>query len=451
VGDTQLPQVDKQRAEFVVSLLGDALSPSNSALNPAALRRAVDTGGLSFVHGLQHFVDDLVNNGGMPSTVDKNAFKVGENLAQSPGAVVYRNELFELIQYQPAGESVHERPLLIAPPQINRFYVFDLAPDKSLVKYALEQGVQVFIISWRNPTPAQRDWGLETYVSVLEHALDIACQVSGSPSVNLLGACSGGITALALLGNLAARKQRKVNAVTLLVCAFDIGGQGTLSLFASEPAIEAARAYSRQRGVLDGKDLARAFAWMRANDLIWNYWVNNYLLGNEPPAHDILYWNSDTTRLPAKFHSDLLTILERNPLAKPGELVVLGTPIDLAQVRTDFYVLAGVSDHITPWKACYQSARSLGGSVEFVLSNSGHIQSILNPPGNPKASFHTSTARPAEADEWLAGASKRAGSWWGHWRDWLKARSGDLRPAPAALGSADYQPLDQAPGKYVYE
>ncbi len=383
--------------------------------------------------------------------MNKKAFKVGENLAQTPGAVVYRNDMFELIQYQPATEDVYERPLLIVPPQINRFYVFDLSPEKSLVKYAVEQGIQVFIISWRNPTPAQRDWGLETYVSVLEHAIDLVCKLTDSPDCNLLGACSGGITALTLLGNLAARKQCKVNATTLLVSVFDTSSQTMLNLFASEATIEAARRYSNHRGVLDGKDLERAFAWMRPNDLIWNYWINNYLLGNEPPALDILYWNSDTTRLAAKFHSDLLTFFERNPLVKPGALVALGTPIDLSQIGTDFYVVAGVTDHITPWKACYQSSQLLGGNVEFILSNSGHIQSILNPPGNPKATFFTNSARPADADEWLAQSNQQSGSWWEHWRTWIMEHSADTKAAPQSPGNQDYPPIGKAPGSYVHE
>ncbi len=451
VNDTNLSQLDKDRAGFVLSLVSNAISPSNTALNPAALKRAVDTGGLSLIRGLTHFVDDVINNGGLPRTVDKTAFKVGENLAQTSGAVVYRNEMFELIQYQPATENVHERPLLMVPPQINRFYVFDLSPEKSLVKYAVEQGIQVFIISWRNPTPAQRDWGLETYVSVLEHAIDLVCKITDSLDCNLLGACSGGITALTLLGSLAARKQCKVNSTTLLVSVFDTSSQSLLNLFATKSTIEAARRYSKQRGVLDGKDLERAFAWMRPNDLIWNYWINNYLLGNEPSALDILYWNSDTTRLAAKFHSDLLTFFERNPLVKPGALVVLGTPIDLSQIRTDSYLVAGVTDHITPWKACYQSSQLLGGNVEFILSNSGHIQSILNPPGNSKANFFTNPTQPADPDEWLAQADKQPGSWWEHWRTWIKEHSGDTKAAPQSSGNQDYPSIGNAPGSYVHE
>jgi len=451
LNDTRLSELDKARAEFILSLFSDALAPSNTILNPSALKRIVDTGGLSAVKGVGHLVDDVLNNGGLPSTVDKKPFHVGVNLANTPGAVVFRDELFELIQYKPAHENVYQRPLLVVPPQINRFYIFDLSPDKSLVKYALEQGLQVFIVSWRNPTAAQRDWGLETYLTALEQAIDIVSEISGSPDCNLLGACSGGITAVTLLGHLTARSEHKVNAATLLVSAYDLSTPSALTLFATEEAITAARQYSSRQGVLDGKELERAFAWMRPNDLIWNYWVNNYLLGNEPPAFDILYWNSDTTRLPAKFHSDLLDFYERNPLAKPGSLSVLGTPIDLSQVTNDFYVVAGITDHITPWKVCYRSSLLLGGKVEFILSNSGHIQSILNPPGNAKASFFTNDARPADPEEWLAQASKQSGSWWERWQTWLTQRSGDKKEAPQTLGSDAYPAIGETPGNYVHE
>lgn len=319
-----------------------------TGLNPTALKRLVDTGGLSALRGAGHLLGDVINNGGLPSTVDKKAFKVGENLANTPGSVIVRNEFFELIQYKPTTAIVHERPLLMVPPQINRFYVFDLSPEKSIVRYAIEQGLQVFIVGWRNPTPAQRDWGLETYLVALEEAIDAGIKITGNPDCNILCACSGGITTATLLGHFAAWNEHKVNAVTLLVSVFDTSGQSTMTLFLNEPTIEAARQYSDRRGVLEGKDLERAFAWMRPNDLIWNYWINNYLLGNEPPAFDVLYWNSDTTRLAAKFHSDLLTFYKLNPLVNPGALVVLDIPIDLSKVQNDFYVVAGVTDHICP-------------------------------------------------------------------------------------------------------
>src|SRR6266851_2642059 len=309
---------EKRRAHFVLSLLSDALAPNNSVLNPEALKCFLETGGKSTVRGLRHLLDDLQHNGGMPSQVDTSAFKVGENLATASGAVVFRNEVLELIHYRPVTENVSERPLLVVPPQINKFYVFDLSPKKSLAQYLLSNGVQTFTISWRNPTAAQRDWGLDTYVGAIEEAIDVVRDITGSDDCNLLGACAGGMTAIALVGHLAARGERRVNAVTLLVSAFDTGNDpGILGLFATEEAIEAARRRSHAQGVLDGKEMERVFAWLRPNDLVWNYWVNNYLLGREPPAFDVLYWNSDSTRLPAKFHGELLTLYQQNSLAVP--------------------------------------------------------------------------------------------------------------------------------------
>jgi polyhydroxyalkanoate synthase len=450
--DDSIADIDnRRRAHFVLSLFSDALAPSNTILNPEALKRLLETGGSSAVQGLRHWLDDLRNNGGMPSQVDKSAFKVGQNLATTPGAVVFRSEVLELIQYQPVTEKVSERPLLVVPPQINKFYVFDLSPKKSLAQYLLINGVQTFIISWRNPTPAQRDWGLDTYVEAIEEAIDVIRDITGSDDCNLLGACAGGMTAIALVGHLAASGDRRVNAATLLVSSFDTGDDpGMLGLFATEEAIEAARRHSHSQGVLDGKEMERVFAWLRPNDLVWNYWVNNYLLGREPPAFDVLYWNSDSTRLPAKFHGELLTLYQENPLPVPGKLTVRGTPIDLSQVDCDFYDVAGVTDHIVPWESCYHSSLLLG-KREFILSNSGHIQSILNPPGNPKATYFTNAERPVDAKAWLEGATKQNGSWWEHWRDWLLARSGPQKEAPAAPGNSTYTPLADAPGTYVFE
>src|SRR6266851_5737693 len=422
---------EKRRAHFVLSLLSDALAPNNSVLNPEALKCFLETGGKSTVRGLRHLLDDLQHNGGMPSQVDTSAFKVGENLATTPGAVVFRNEVLELIHYRPVTESVSERPLLMVPPQINKFYVFDLSPKKSLV---------------------QRNWGLDTYIGAIGEAIDVVCAITGSPDCNLLGACSGGITTVAFVGYLAARRKRSVHGLTLLVSVFDTGNdQTTLGLFATEEAIEAARRHSHVQGVLEGKEMARVFSWLRPNDLIWNYWVNNYLLGHEPPAFDVLYWNNDTTRLPAALHSEFLTIYQHNPLAHARALTVRGTPIDVSQITCDVYVLAGSTDHITPWQACYRSSRLLGGQREFILSTSGHIQSILNPPGNPKATFFTNAEQPVDAQAWYAGATRHSGSWWENWKAWLLAHSGSQKAAPPSVGNSIYTPLVEAPGTYVYE
>ncbi|MEU0884078.1 alpha/beta fold hydrolase [Lentzea sp. NPDC005914] len=447
---TQLSDVDRERARFVLSLGLDALAPSNLPLNPAAVKRFIDTGGESAVEGVRHFAGDVRRNGGFPSQVDTDGFSVGGNLATTQGSVVFRNEVLELIQYQPVTEQVRARPLVIAPPQINKFYVFDLSPQKSLVKYALEQGFQVFVISWRNPTAEHRDWDLSTYVLAMEEAIDAVREITGSPDVNLAGACSGGIASVSLAAYLAARGKPVINALTLFVSVFDMADDKTLlGIFASEETLAAAKRHSHVRGVLDGRELAKLFNLLRPNDLIWTYWVNNYLLGKKPPTFDILYWNNDTTRLPAAFHGQLIDIYRDNALAHQDEVVLDGTPLDLGKITADAFVMAGTTDHITPWDACYRSARRLGGNVEFTLSNSGHIQSILNPPGNPKASYFRNAELPQEAREWQQGAERAAGSWWPRWVEWLTERSCSLIAAPVTLGSHEHAPIEAAPGSYV--
>lgn len=442
----------KERARFVVSLLTDALAPTNTLLgNPAALKKVIDSGGASLLAGLQNMLADLDANRGMPAQVDKQAFRLGENLAATPGAVVFRNELLELLQYSPTTPEVHARPQLFVPPQINKYYVFDLSPGKSIVAYLISSGLQVFMVSWRNPTPAQRNWDMDTYVGALLEAIEAIRDITGSETINLHGACSGAMTISALLGHLAAKGQERVNAATLLVAVLDSTADSLLGLFATPETMAAAKLNSSMRGVLEGQEMGRVFAWMRPNDLVWNYWVNNYLMGNPPPAFDILYWNNDSTRLAAKFHAQLLDIFIGNLFTKPGALSILGTPIDLSQVSCDKYVVAGVTDHITPWKGAYHSACLFGGKTEFVLGSSGHIQSVINPPGNPKAKFYLGPALPADAEHWLAAAQPVSGSWWDHWRQWLTERSGDKRAAPAVLGSKRYRPGVKAPGTYVLE
>ncbi|AYC34622.1 class II poly(R)-hydroxyalkanoic acid synthase [Pseudomonas cavernae] len=452
IEDSNLPSQDTRRGHFVLDLLTEAMAPSNSMANPAAVKRFFETGGKSLLDGLSHLAKDLVNNGGMPSQVNMSAFEVGKNLALTEGAVVFRNDLLELIQYQPSTEQVHERPLLVVPPQINKFYVFDLSQEKSLARFNLRNGIQTFIVSWRNPTKAQREWGLSTYIEALKETIEVVLAITGSKDVNLLGACSGGITCAALLGHYAAIGENKVNAMTLLVSVLDTQLDTSVALFVDEQTLEAAKRRSYQAGVLEGKDMAKVFAWMRPNDLIWNYWVNNYLLGNEPPVFDILYWNNDTTRLPATFHGDLIELFKTNPLTRANALEVCGTPIDLKQVKSDIYCLAGVNDHITPWESCYRSARLFGGKIEFVLSNSGHIQSILNPPGNPKARFMTGDRElPADPKAWQEESTKQPDSWWLHWQAWLAERSGKLKKSPSALGNKTYPAGEAAPGTYVHE
>jgi len=452
---SKLDSVDKGRAQFFASLVTDALAPSNFVLsNPAAVRKILDTGGDNLVKGLKHLVHDIRHNNQMPSQVDAAPFKVGENVATTPGQVVHRDAMFELLQFAPTTPQVHERPLVMSPPQVNKYYAVDLSPDKSLIKWALDSGVQTFVVSWRNPTVEQRDWGLEAYAMALDRAVDVARQITGSPDVNMWGTCSGGMTLAAYLGWLAAKGDNKVANTTWAVCVLDTGAalqDSTLGLFTSPATIRAAKAKARRKGFVSGEELASMFAWLRPNDLIWNYWVNNYLLGNKPPAFDILAWNADTTRLPGQFHCDLLDLVEKNPYANPGTLEIGGMPIDMSKVRVGAYVVAGITDHITPWKACYGTARLFGPETTFVLANAGHLQSLISPPGATKSFFFTAPASEQDPVEWarLAEPARQEGSWWPHWRAWMQAMSRELVDAPTKLGSRKHKPICAAPGEYV--
>ena len=452
IDDSNLSPKDVARGHFVINLMTEAMAPTNTAANPAAVKRFFETGGKSLLDGLSHLAKDLVHNGGMPSQVNMGAFEVGKSLGVTEGAVVFRNDVLELIQYRPITEQVHERPLLVVPPQINKFYVFDLSPDKSLARFCLRNNVQTFIVSWRNPTKEQREWGLSTYIEALKEAVDVVTAITGSKDVNMLGACSGGITCTALLGHYAAIGEKKVNALTLLVSVLDTTLDSDVALFVDEQTLEAAKRHSYQAGVLEGRDMAKVFAWMRPNDLIWNYWVNNYLLGNPPPAFDILAWNDDTTRLPAQLHADYLDLIQQNPYSNPGTLEIAGELIDMTQVTVGAYVVGGTTDHITPWQGCYGTARLFGEDTTYVLSNAGHLQSLVNPPGNPKSFYYAAPAAAEAPETWLQHAGERQqGSWWPHWREWIGQRSGESLAAPKKLGSRKYRPLCPAPGTYGME
>jgi polyhydroxyalkanoate synthase len=455
VDDARLDRLSRARAHFVVAQLLDAIAPTNFIVtNPAALRKLRATRGASALRGLANLVEDLAAGRGLPRQVDERPFTVGRNLAATVGTVVHREPMLELIQYGATTTEVHERPLLIVPPQINKYYAFDLAPGKSVVEWALGSGLQTFVVSWRNPTREHADWGLDAYVAAVERAVDAVREITGAADVNLWGACSGGITLSAFLGYLAATRQRKVHTATIAVCVLDtaVARDTTAGLFVTPATIAAARAASGARGVLEGGELARMFAWMRPNDLIWNYVVNNYLLGNEPPAYDILYWNNDSTRLPARLHADFLALYESNPFLRRGALKVRGRRIDVGRTGLETYVVGGLTDHITPWQGVYQTARLYGGERStFVLSNGGHIQSLINPPGSARSWFMSGLAADAQPEAWRARQGKTEGSWWPHWRGWIRARSGAMRPAPATPGSAAHAVLGQAPGSYALE
>jgi polyhydroxyalkanoate synthase len=453
VGDAGLGWRDEQRMRFLTENLLDALAPSNLPLvNPASAKATIDTAGGNLAKGGAQLVRDMASSPRIPEMVDRSAFAVGRNLAVTPGAVVLRTEVFELIQYAPQTAQVREVPLLVVPPTINKFYALDLAADRSLVEYLVREGQQVFVMSWRNPDARHAKWNIDTYVQAILDALDAVERISDTDRTVLTGICSGGILASITASYLAATgRPERLAAFALAVTVIDNANAGMASALGSRRMATAAKAVSRRRGYLDGRALAEVFAWLRPGDLVWNYWVNNYLLGKKPPAFDILYWNADTTRMPAGLHADFVDLAMDNQLAKGGTLTVLGVPIDLSRIETDSYIVAGISDHITPWQNCYRTTQLLGGSSRFVLSTSGHIAALVNPPGNPKASFQVNKTNPADPDEWLRGAETQSGTWWTDASAWLAERSGAQRPAPEQLGGGGLRPIVEAPGTYVFD
>ena len=453
VSDAGLGWRDAQRVEFLLDNLTEALSPSNLPLvNPASAKAAIDTGGANFARGMSAFAKDMSAKPRVPQMVDSSGFELGRNIAVSPGAVIARTEVFELIRYQPSTPKVHEVPLLIVPPTINKFYAMDLAPGRSLVEFLVGQGQQVFIISWRNPLAHHADWDSDTYAAEIIKAMDITAKAAGVEKVALTGICSGGILSSLAVAHLAATDRLdRLAAFSLFVTVLDQEHAGMPAALAGPRTTDLAKRASRQRGFIDGRDLAEAFAWLRPGDLVWNYWVNNYLLGRRPPAFDILFWNADTVRMPAGLHADFIDIAMENRLVHAGAQTTLGTPVDLGEITTDAYVVAGIADHITPWQNCYQSTQLLGGDTRFILSTSGHIAALVNPPNNPKASYRDGSTSYTDANEWLENAEQHPGAWWPDYAAWLAARSGALVKAPTRLDGGGTSVLAQAPGTYVLE
>lgn len=456
--DLELDELEKDRARFISNIIIDSLAPTNTLIgNPSAQKMAITSGGLSLIKGLKNAYDDMVNNKGMVSQVDKKPFKLGENVATSKGSVVLRTEMMELVHYAPTTDEVYAVPQLTIPPQINKMYINDLSPEKSVVKYQLDNGIQTFVISWKNPSKDQGHWDMADYVNSCREAMEAVSKITGSTKVNVSAGCSGGQTAAMLASKLAADGDDLLGTLTLMVCVLhpkqnDIEA-GSL---VSKNGLELARRRAEKKGVIKGDDLARGFAWLRPNDLIWNYVINNYLLGQDPPAFDVLFWNADATNLSAALMGDFLTVFETLAFTKQGEVEMVNHKIDLSKVTSDLFILGGVTDHITPWKATYRSTRLFGSNdVTYVLSQSGHMQAILNPPGNPKAKYYVqkdaAKPLPDTAEEWLQGTEEVAGSWWPFWMEWVQQRSGEKKPAPAKLGNAKYKPLDPAPGLYVME
>ncbi|HEX9314183.1 MAG TPA: alpha/beta fold hydrolase [Actinomycetota bacterium] len=438
------------KAAFGLGLLVDALAPTNFLLsNPTALRKAAETRGLSLLKGLRNFIDDALHNDGMPRQFDQHAYAVGRNLGVTPGKVVYRNNLMELIQYEPQATTTYEIPLLVSPPWINKYYLMDLAPGRSFIEWAVQHGHTTFAISYRNPDESMRDVSLDDYlIHGPASALDVIRDITGQPKVNIAGLCIGGTLTTMLLAYLAAGGQDRLNTATLLNTIVDFSEPGPLGCFTDAESIARLEQKMAKTGFLDAADMERTFNALRANDLIWNYVASNWLMGNDPPAFDILTWNADNTRMPANMHSFYLRYCyQENQLAK-DEMTLAGRRLHLGKIDEDVYIVGAVEDHIAPWTTSYATTRLLGGTCRYVLTSSGHIAGIVNPPGS-KRRYWTNDELPDDPEEWRAAATVHEGSWWEDWTAWMAPRSGK-RIKPPPTGSAEYPPIADAPGEYVH-
>jgi polyhydroxyalkanoate synthase subunit PhaC len=445
-----LPTEKKRRAAFVLRQCLDALAPTNfPATNPDAIRLAAQTKGASLARGLQLLREDLLR--GRIRMTDESAFEIGRNVAATPGTVVHQNPVMQLIQYQPRAGQVHRRPLLIVPPFINKYYILDLQPDNSLVRYALDQGLQVFMVSWRNAPRELSGATWEDYVrqGVFE-SLAAALDVSGAEQVNVLGFCVGGTLLASALAVMDA--PQRVASLTLLAAMLDFSDVGEIGVYVDEPYVRRCEQMYRNGGLMPGGLLASTFASLRANELVWFFVINNYLKGQTPRAFDLLYWNGDSANLPGPLYAWYLrnAYLENN-LRVPAKLTLCGRPVDLRSIRCPAYIVATREDHIVPWRSAYASTLLLGGKIEFVLGASGHVAGIVNPPAAGRRSHWLNDATPSSADEWLAQATSQPGSWWPHWATWLRQHSGENVQAAAGLGSVRYPPREPAPGSYVRE
>ena len=450
VEQSRLPDATKRKARFAMNMMMDALAPSNLPwLNPTVIKEAIDTGGNSLMQGMSEFLDDVKNNGGYPKQVDNSSFVLGKNMAATKGEVVFRNELIELIAYYPQTETVHDRPLLMSPPWINKYYIMDIAPGRSFVEWAVKHGHQTFMISYRNPDESMRDYTMDTYLEKGPiAALDAVQRLTGAAQVNMAALCLGGTMAVAMLAYLAAKGEgHRVGALTTTNTIVDFANPGDLGVFTDEASIAKLEKKMSERGFLESSEMAGTFNWMRANDLIWSYVVSNWYMGKKPPAFDILAWNGDSTRMPAAMHSQYLRACYlHNLLVVPNAFVLGGVPIDLGKVETPMYVLGAEADHIAPWRTTYMTSQYVSGDVKYTRTNSGHVAGICNPPGNKKACYWTNDrVEPGESpDAWLERASKHQGSWWEDWAMWADAHGGERRAPYPLPGSGE-----PAPGRYV--
>ncbi|WP_293499514.1 class I poly(R)-hydroxyalkanoic acid synthase [Roseateles sp.] len=447
----------KARIRFAVQQFVDAASPSNFlALNPEAQKLALDSHGETLARGLQHLWGDVQR--GHVSQTDESAFEVGRNVATTPGSVVFENALFQLIEYAPLTREVHARPFLLVPPCINKFYILDLQPDNSLIRYAVAEGHRVFVVSWRNPDESVKHLGWDDYIAdgVIQ-AIRVVQAISGEQQVNALGFCVGGTILATALAVLAARGEQAAASLTLLTTLLDFADNGILDIFVDEASVrlrEATLGADAPQGpqLLHGQELATTFSFLRPNDLVWNYVVGNYLKGEAPPAFDLLYWNGDSTNLPGPMYCWYLRhAYLQNELKQPGRLTVCGEKLDLGAIQAPVYIYGSREDHIVPWQAAYRNTQILKGKRRFVMGASGHIAGVINPPAKGKRShwIAKSSALPADPEAWLKGATEHPGSWWTDWSSWLAAHAGARKAAPKAPGNRQYKPIEPAPGRYV--
>jgi polyhydroxyalkanoate synthase len=445
----ELDQATRAKAEFAVSFLADALAPTNLLLtNPAALKRAFDTGGRSVLVGARNFLDDLRHNGGRPRQVDTSPFQLGENIAATPSKVVFRNDLIELLQYLPQTDDVHAVPLLASPPWINKYYIMDLAPGRSLIEWAVQHGRTVFAISYRNPDASMSELTMNDYSTLgVRAALEAVSEITGSDTVDVLAVCLGGALAAMTATQLAADGEDRIGTLTLINTLLDYSEPGLLGCFVDEGTVSKLERRMARKGYLDGADMAGTFNALRANDLIFSYVASNWLMGKQPPAFDLLAWNEDATRMPAAMHSEYLRSLYMENQLANGTMELGGQRLDLRAVTADTYVVAADRDHIVPWRSSYRTTALLGGDVRYVLVSGGHIAGIVSPP-EPKAWVMTSDEYPASADEWREHAIRHSESWWEDWVVWMAERAGPLGKPPR-VGGRRHPVLANGPGEYV--
>ena len=451
VDEAQLDAATKHRMRFFMKQYLDAAAPSNYLMtNPEALKAAIESRGESLQEGMKNLLADMEK--GRISMTDESAFAIGHNIAVTPGSVVYQNELIQLIQYVPTTEKVHERPLVMVPPCINKYYIMDLQPDNSLVKFAIEQGHTVFMCSWRNVKKDQAKLTWDDYIECLIDAFDEVKRICKVEKLNALGFCIGGTLVAAALAVLEKKGRDPAVSLTLLTTLLEFSDVGDIRVYIDENFVGKREKQLAKGGLVPGQELAGAFSSLRANDLVWSYVVNNYLKGRQPPAFDLLYWNADATNLPGPMYAYYLrNTYQDNKLAKPDALTMLGEPVSLKRLKMPAFVFSAREDHIVPWRGGYKSARTLGGKVTFILGASGHIAGTINPASKNKRSYWVNANLPADAEKWFVEAQELPGSWWNEWSRWLRPFTGKLVPARKKLGGGRRKPIEPAPGSYARE